>query len=253
MEISKLRNDGLLDSLMSSCRNAGTDESLEILRFVNDPDLVINELSASQNGMQQLEIIESIFDYHDYSLFSEKMKNLYPESIDVISQTAEDFKDINFFNQNNSRAAFEANLNWDTIAFYSGFCAATSAGLIAASYGGLWVRVAGYVAAVAGTTSMCVQIGIWSSANLINDWVSSLFNHNGEAATIIANSIVGKQLLTISIATFVPYATGCACPVGKELIANIKMTWDDFMILFLSKVPSWMVIGFDTIGVKISL
>lgn len=252
--INELKKKGLLDELLVEMRSAeNSEETDNILRFINDTDSVVNELKLSTEGLQDLEIIEALFESNNINEFTSKMAKYYPESQNDIDNNIQGDTISYFQTSNNSRGVFSADLEWDTIGWYSSYCLATTAGFIAASYGGIWVRVAGYVAAVAGTASMCTQLAIWLNDDLINDWVSALYEKDSEKATAIADSEFGCQLLALSAATAVPFITGYFCPLGKYLSSSIKMAWNDLVVMVTAHIPSWLILNWNSIGVSITL
>jgi len=70
---------------------------------------------------------------------------------------------LGFYNEarNNTvgRGAYAADFNKDTIIWYTGFCAATVAGCVAANSVLPWISIPGIAVAVAGGISMGVQLG----------------------------------------------------------------------------------------------
>ena len=264
-----MKENGLFDGIVNdiALRSADSDfsdEDAQILRFINDTDAVLAEIAESENGEKQLRLIEALFTDSTvddvasaFAAISEDMaeeylfqvKSLVPEEIvseinDVSARSAgitdiQKLRTAYFIKNNNSyRGAYAANMDWDTIAWYTGFCAATVAGCVAASYGGFWVRIGGIVAASAGTASIAVQLVRWVSCSDLKNLMQSVLDKNSAAATKVLNEGLGWRYITIigiSTATIV----GCyVTPFGKAVVKVVIEKFNALVAKILSILPS---------------
>ena len=186
--IANLKDAGLLNSLLKESRSAInnlTEEDKNILRFINDTDNVLEEIKNEENGQKEIDVIEALFCGASIDEFAECLAKIDPEQskafldyaeknniIDENSSSKEQSTKLCYkLVDNTSRAAYAKNLDWSTIGWYTGFCASTVAGFYLFSYGGIWLKAAGAVAATAGALSMVTQIIKWTSCSDLMSFV----------------------------------------------------------------------------------
>ena len=247
-KILSLKNAGLLDNLNILSRNVeNNDEAILLDRFINNTDEVIEEIRLQEDGEIQLRVLDALFCDKSTDEFAEAFYAINPEKSDDfkeqvnnLSNSLEGLSDSNNIVlsenlnsntiaiqyktdilNNESRKIFASDLEWSTILCYSGFCAATIAGTIAASYGGFWVRIAGAVATVAGLGSMTAQLTIWCTCSDLGTLIKSLYNQDSKTATKILNSGYGWNFVAIISATTAAIATFCLSPVGRTIIKTV--------------------------------
>ena len=254
--IGKMKEAGLFDSLISSARSASDEEEEMMLRFINDTDSVLEEIALEENGQEKIEVINALF----CGASTEEFANSFAK---LDAQKAEEYltyvnENLNHENQLNARTAlstsiklsyasdlevnaarsiYAADLEWSTIGWYTGFCAATVAGCYMASYGGLWTRIAGYVAATAGAGSMVIQLSIWSTCSDIIKLASALINKDLTTIENILNSEEGYKLGIISAETV---ATAVACyftPLGQKIVGFFKAAYNKVIDVILDVLP----------------
>lgn len=156
------------------------------------------------------------------------------------------------YNINSSnRAAYASDMEWSTIGWYTGFCASTIAGFYLLSYGGFWLKIAGTVAATAGTASMVTQLMKWYNCSDLGNFVSSLVKKDGYTATKILNGDDGVKILTISSETT---ATIVACyftPVGKTIVKTVVYYYNAIISKIISVLPSGVSLTINGIPLKL--
>lgn len=259
LKITELKKNGLLDELiLSASRNAISEDDAEVLRFINNTDEVLEEIKNIENGDEEIAVIQALFTESSVEDFanafakidSEKAddflsyvnENLQIETANENSRSATSTKNLNILfntstNSSSQRAAYASDLEWSTIYWYTGFCAATIAGFYLASYGGFWTRIAGQIAATAGAVSMAIQLTKWSLCSELGSFVSSLVGKNSAAATKILNKTEGVKLATIVAETT---ATAIACyimPAGKLLVSTVVSHMNSIIEKILSVLP----------------
>lgn len=141
-------------------------------------------------------------------------------------------------------------MEWSTILCYSGFCAATIAGTIAASYGGFWVRIAGAVATAAGLGSMTAQLTIWCTCSDLGTLITSLYNQDSKTSTKILNSGYGWHFVTIISVTTAAIATFCLSPVGRTIIKTVITYANKLITKITSIFPKNFTLTIQGIPVK---
>lgn len=257
VQIQKLKNSGLLDEiLISNSRSVDNVESYAIQDFIYNTDEVLEEIKNTDNGETKIAVINALFmgsDINDFSdcfsqinsekakEFEEYMNSKFTFENETASRCASPNDRIRLLYNtdlnNDNRGIYSSDLEWSTIAWYTGFCASTIAGFYLMSYGGFWLRIAGFVAATAGAASMVVQLIEWYDCSDLNTFISSLANKDSTTATKIANSETGKKLLTIVAETA---ATIIACyisPAGKLLAKTIVYYYNLIIDKILSILP----------------
>ncbi|MDR1220547.1 MAG: hypothetical protein LBK73_13190 [Treponema sp.] len=187
--IGRLKDAGLLDSLISESTSISaleTDDNEQLLYFINNTDAALDEIAQSENGEVQLKLIDAMLSGATVgetadimAEISEDMAAQYltamEEQVNALEAIAVDgsrsvtgnavtIRDIRiaFYdeqpNTTQARGIYGENLKWDTVGWYIGFCAATTAGVIASSSWIPWVKIPGIVVAIAGGASMVVQL-----------------------------------------------------------------------------------------------
>lgn len=156
--------------------------------FLNDPDAALMRLAENESGEVYLELMHSIYASQSAADVRDKMANIdtgmaagYESQIAAMVQTLPsdgsrllytngklDLKKIklNLSSPVDSRGFLSADWNWDTVYWYLGFCAATTAGLAVYRFTPITVwfgipKYAGLVAAIAGAGSMTAQLYKW--------------------------------------------------------------------------------------------
>ncbi len=260
--IQLMKKNGLFDSILNESRSASeSDEEQEMmLRFINDTDSVLEEIASSENGAQEMKVIEAVFNGASTEEFAEAFSAINPEKsaeyLDYVNENLvfEENPEVpvsrSAMSESNavrlqyniprkiaSRGAYADNFDWNTIGWYTGFCAATVAGFYMVSYGGFWVKIAGGVAALAGAASMAAQIGIWANCSELGSLISSLFSQESEGANAAIRNENGNKLVMIAAETA---ATVIACyisPFGYSLVNYVVSEYNAFIERFLSHIP----------------
>jgi hypothetical protein len=276
--IEELKDAGLLDPLLREQTGravAGAylnDVDMDKLNFfISNTDAALAEIAQSENGDVQLRLIDAMFTGGTIgeiagimAEISEDMANEYLSTMETqlgvlyeFGETQErsayssgDIKNfrLSFFDERNlgtvARGAYAANFNTDTIIWYGGFCAATVAGVYAASSFWPWISIPGIVAATAGGLSMTAQLIIWKDCQPFASWVSSLIGQDATELNKIVNSGVGPALLTVTGLT-VGTATACAfSPVGRAAITAFKVPWNALVTKIVSATGTkWTLFG----------
>jgi hypothetical protein len=272
VRISELKKAGLLDSLLSSDRAVTDDDNSEaICEFINNTDEVLLEIKNSENGDEKLAVIDALFTQSDINGFASAFSA-------INSEKAEDFLDyvnLNLINSDEtdvsrcasgfdklklsylidvpatSRGAYASDLEWSTIYWYTGFCASTIAGFYLASYGCFWLKVAGAIAASAGSISMVYQLINWNSCSDLGAFISSLANKDSVSATKILNSESGAKILTITSETVATVAACYFTPLGKTIVKTVV----HYMNIILGKIIAVLPSGINFVinGIPIKL
>lgn len=263
--ITDLKKAGLLDELLSVNRSAGSSEELDMYqRFIEDTDSVLEEIKKSENGEEELAIINALFlgetvddfanafekiDYEKAEEYRELSKTFFAERQLVSRQAVNSLQLCYLIDTENCRTIYGKDLSWNTIGWYTGFCAATVAGFYAFSYGGLWAKIAGGIAAAAGVTSMCVQLVNWAGCSDLFNLIIDIANKNVVGATNIINSEGGLRLATITVETA---ATLLACyftPFGRELVVHVVERYNLIVSEIYSHFPKG--IQFNVCGIPL--
>ena len=246
--IEKMKTSGLLNNLLSqmesrSAANSLNDDDVQLMRFINETDDVLAEIAESENGMKEKKLINCLFTEASvedvklaFSELSQDMADKFQENINSleehsllidgigdarsVSASYNPLKLLYYMDSgmNNARGAYSDDMNNDTIAWYTGFCAATIAGCIAASYGGFWTRIAGTVAAAAGITSMTIQLTKWCLCTDLVSLISAIAGQDAYTANVILQSDLGKRYLLILSETTCTVLACYITPFGRICI-----------------------------------
>ncbi len=253
-QIEKFKNTGLLDKLLSSTRSSNNEEDEAILEFINNTDEVLKKIKTSENGEAQLALIDTLFTGSDVNEF---VKSLYEidadkaeefleyvndyyetqESCSSRSQSTNNPKLLYYTDIDSNRGIYSADLEWRTILWYTGFCLSTAAGFVAMSCGGIWVKAAGAIAAVAGTYSMVKQLVIWCNCSELDNFISSLIDKNGDIATKILNTENGKKILTIVVETVATITVSYLTTAGRKLVHEVVLYYNKLVDIILGILP----------------
>lgn len=269
VKIQELKNSGLLDEvLLSSSRNATDETSAAIIEFVNNTDKVLNKIQKTDNGNAKVAVINALFtgaNIYDFADCFSQINNEKAEEFENYMNTnfvsdenvsnrsiyANDTIKLSFnSDMPNNRGAYASDLEWSTIAWYSGFCASTIAGFYLLSYGGFWLKIAGAVAASAGTASMVTQLVKWYNCSDLGAFISSLIGQNSAASTKIANSETGKKLLTIVAETAATIVACYISPAGRAIVKTIVHYYNLLIEKVLSVLPSGITYIINGIQIK---
>lgn len=273
LKINELKESGLLDELiLSTNRNIISEEDDYILRFINDTDEVLEEIKKSENGDDEIAVIEAIFTESKVEDFASAFSKINSEKSDdflsyvsenlQIDSTNENYRSINATNSlnllfntptksNTQRTAHASDLEWSIIYWYTGFCATTIAGFYLASYGGFWTKIAGWVAAIAGTASMSKQLYDWYKCSELDSFVSALAGKNSAGATKILNKSEGIKLGTIVTETTATVLVCYITPAGYGLVKFVVRHFNMIIEKILSVLPSGINYTLNRIPIKI--
>ena len=264
--IKKIKDSGLLDNLISSARFTD-DEYIAVTNFINNTDEVLNQIKNSPNGEQDLEVIEALFTNTSVTDFKTSFEKISIEGAqkfsEYMSTSLNEIQDdttrcvdtgaikLVYNTSSPDKGLYADNMNWDTIGWYSGYCASTIAGFCMFSYGGFWVKIAGVVAATAGSASMAVQLMKWNDCSDLGNFISSLINKDGNKATEILNKENGTKFLTIvSVTTGTVFA--CAItPFGTSLIKESIIYFNKIVTKVLSILPPGINYTINHIPIKL--
>lgn len=274
--IMNMREEGLFDNILnqsSSSRSAMNRNGIDIgeaQRFITDTDAVLAEIASLENAEIQLQFIEALFNggtVEDvaavFAMESQDLSDQYLNAISSMTQLSNatgsrsatssvmDIK-LAYYTRDNlaNRRAFSKAFDWSTIAWYSGFCAATIAGLIASETWIPWIKIAGYVAAAAGATSMCVQLGFWATSPDFRDWIGSLAGQDGSRATSILNGEMGGKFAAITLATTGVAVTCYATSTGRLVINFIRSTWNSMVSAITQMLPNNVTLIIGSVPIK---
>ena len=268
--IQDLKNAGLLDNLLSDSRSVSDEDSAAILDFINNTDEVLENIRESDNGDEKLAVINALFNGDNISDFADKFSEINSEKAEElldyvntnlqfdtdsnINRSAIDNNRIKLLyatNSNINRTAYASDLEWDTIGWYTSFCVSTIAGFYLLSYGGFWLKIAGAVAATAGTASMVTQLIKWNNCSDLGTFISSLANKDSATANEILNSENGLKILTITTETSATVAACYFTPLGKTIVKTVVY----YLNLILGKIITILPAGinFTINGIPIKL
>lgn len=273
LKINELKESGLLDELiLSANRNAISEEDAYILHFINNTDEVLEEIKKSENGDDEIAVIEAIFTESKVEDFASAFSKINSEKSDdflsyvnenlQIDSTNENYRSINATNSlnllfntptksNTQRAAYASDLEWSTIYWYTGFCATTIAGFYLASYGGFWTRIAGQIAAAAGAASMVIQLTKWSICSDLGNFISSLIGKDSVTSTKILNKTEGTKIGTIIAETTATIMICYITPVGRHLIKFVIHYLNVIIEKIIAILPSGYNYFINGIPIKI--
>lgn len=260
--IYSMKKAGLFDSILDrKARSAIGNDDIEFVdRFINDTDNVLNEIAEEENGKEQLEVLNVLFNDGSAETFAEAFEKLDSEKakeyLDYIntnlvredessisSRSVLSKSKINLYYADSlllssARAAYASNLEWSTIGWYTGFCASTIAGFYMISYGGFWTRIAGIVAATAGGISMGVQLTKWASCSDLLSFIGALAGKNAGTLTSMLNSEDGRKIAVITAET-AGTVTACYCTtLGKGIAKKFVDLYNAFITKILNALPS---------------
>jgi hypothetical protein len=267
--IGQLKDAGLLDSLSESTSRSALENSdnEQLLYFINNTDAALDEIAQSENGEVQLRFIDALFNGATVGEMSDIMAeisedmatqylvameeqvnvfNTFKTAVDEsrsVKQDAIDIRDIHiaFYdkqpNNTQARGIYGNNLDWDTVGWYLGFCAATTAGVIASSSWIPWIKIPGIVVAVAGGASMVVQLVKWYTCTDLKKLADGIKNKDSKSLTALISSTDLPQIATIATATI---ATGVVCyksATGIAVKATVTSAWNKIVEFLLNNAP----------------
>lgn len=246
--------DSILDIYARTASSEISEDEKKIYRLINNTDEVIDEIKKSEYAETELQFLNLFFNggttekfSEAFSKQSEEMGIQYSKSISEIESSLSDItnesirisaSNINV-NQSNERSIFLSDFSTANIVLYGTYCAATSAGLIAASSWIPWVKASGYVAAAAGASAMTFRLLSWAKNSDFTNLITSVIGKDGKEATNILNKDkeFGKKTLLISSLTAVPVVTCICTPFGKSIIGTVVKAYDAIIGKILSVLP----------------
>lgn len=260
--IQMMKENGLFDDILfNNCRSTLEEDKEHdmMVRFINDTDSVLEEIASTETGEQDLKIINALFNGGSTEEFAEAFSAINKEKSEeftayvnenlrieedldsTLSRSATTIPKIilgyNMPNRTTVRGAYADNMEWSTIGWYTGFCAATVAGFYMASYGGFWTRIAGCVAAAAGGVSMAVQLGKWCYCSDLGNFISSLMQQDAVKANDIAHSDDGLKIATICTETTVTAVLCYTTPFGKSVVNAVVGCYNMIVEKILTALP----------------
>ena len=280
--IAVLKEAGLFEELLTnSSRNAvcADNEIKSVHRFITNTDEVLAEIETEENGSEQIKVINALFgggsteDFYNafYYLDAEKAgdflnaineieENQFQANNKAVARSVASSQKLNLtyypFQNEVARGAYASNLEWSTIGWYTGFCAATIAGMYAASYGGFWVRIAGIAAASAGTASMVIQLKKWADCSQLITFLSKLKSQDAQGANQIFQTEDGKKLLFIISETAATVVACAISPVGRSVIKVVTQWYNCIINKILTILPSginWVICEIPIKNIVITL
>jgi hypothetical protein len=238
-----------------------TEEDKRILDFINNTDEVLIEIEKSNDGEKTIQIINSVFcdksaqDFaKSFALINEEKSNDYLEYIENNFNGSFENNSELILVYNipcNNRGAYSADLEWDTIGWYTGFCVSTIAGFFMMSYGNFWLRIAGAVAATAGTASMVIQLKNWIDCSDLKSFILSLFDKDIETSNKLLNGETGIKLAAITTETVATVAACAFLPAGKLIIKYVVHYYNLIIEKILTVLPSGINFIFNGIPIKL--
>ena len=279
--IEKMKTSGLLNNLLSqmesrSAANSLNDDDVQLMRFINETDDVLAEIAESENGIKEINLITCLFSGSSvedvrlaFSDLSQEMADEFQSNINSLvehsllindTETARSgsvsctpVKLLYYMDSsmNNARGAYSDDMNNDTIAWYTGFCAATIAGCIAASYGGFWTRIAGTVAAAAGITSMTIQLTKWCCCTDLAKLVGAIAGQDAYTANAILQSDLGKRYLLILSETTCTVIACYVTPFGRLCINTVVDKINILISAILDILPAGVNYTICNVPIKI--
>jgi hypothetical protein len=165
----------------------GIDEQA-FTEFVNNPRMGLSELADTDEGHEYLDLIHSIYTGGDAGTVRDKMALIDPDmalkyesQMNTLVQSLPEESSraflaggtvdlsniaLNLEKPSESKGCLAADWEWDTVYWYVGFCAATTAGLAVWEYTpiALWFGIpkyAGLAAAIGGAGCMTAQLYQW--------------------------------------------------------------------------------------------
>lgn len=267
--IGKMKEARLFDSLISSARSASDEEEEMMLRFINDTDSVLEEIALEENGQEKIEVINALFCGASTEEFANSFAKLdaqkAEEYLTYVNENLNHEKQLNArsalstsiklsyvsdLEVNAARSIYAADLEWSTIGWYTGFCAATVAGCYLNYSGVFWTKIAGKIAAIAGASSMLVQLLIWTGCTDLTSFVDALMHQDPYTLNEIFETDSGIKLTFISSET---YATTMICrttPLGIIVENFFRSTYNALIDIILDALPSGFNYRFYNIPLK---
>lgn len=161
---------------------------MEIL--INTPEIALNEMGDEEKGYEKLDLTNTIVNedstaedvYQKMNLIDPEMAEEYKTNLTQNIQKIERTNNIRISTENiidfkkiklkilppptNTKGPFAKDFNLDTIYWYAGYCATTTAGLVLYRYRPFWswTKWVGLGIAIAGTAAMTGQLIIWYSS-----------------------------------------------------------------------------------------
>lgn len=191
-KINEFKQKGMLDYLYNTnTRVAITDDEFnydELKYFVENTEECVSEILKEDDGEKSIAVLNAIYGeqtvgdiYNAMADLSSELANEYESTlINIYNEKINDssrcinsilnLKDlkINFdFTAITRTIDFSESFTWGYVTGYVASSAATIAGLLMWRFGKLWTRVAGFVAAGIGVTSMSAIMLMWQSST---DW-----------------------------------------------------------------------------------
>jgi len=273
--IGNLKDAGLLDSLFAIDSNrsvtANEFDEEQVKYFVEHTDEALANIVLLEKGEIQIQLISALLSDSTVgevadimALLSEDMAEEYLLKVEEIINPLGVLDDNNGTSRsivpnNNirnirlrfydnarintaSRGAYAADFNTDTIIWYTGFCAATVAGCVAASSWIPWVSIPGIVVAVAGGVSMGVQLTRWYTCTQLSSFVNSFSGKDSKQATEILNSGIGHSLLKVAIITAATAAALYCTPAGRAAWTAVKSAWNAIVGKITSVLPRGVIL-----------
>lgn len=149
-----------------------------------------------------------------------------------------------------SRPLFSDSLTWNSIAVYTGYCVATTAGFCLMSYGGIWLKVAGAIAATAGTLSMSNQLIKWSQCSELFSFISALKSNNGTSLTSIADSQNGSKIITVVTESAITVGVCYCTSTGKALVKSVVSSINSIIDKIIAVFPKGVTISINGVTLK---
>lgn len=282
--INTLNSNGFFSSIHETSqvsRNiTSSDEDQDISDanlFVSNPELYLEKNANPEEDKVGIQLVDTILNNGTIGSVSDIMYEISPEMSKEYLDTCEstintinsslgrsalslnDIRDItlriDYQPSNSSRAAFAANLNWDTIYWYYGMFGVTIAGLSAykwCKWWKPWVGIAGLATAAAGGVAMSTQLGIWYSSTDLENWINGLANKKGAELTALANSSNGTKLLGISAATVgvVGFCYAFTPRVATLIVSKSISAWNKIIICITSVLPTGVTLVINGVKLK---
>jgi len=149
---------------------------------------------------------------------------------------------------------YSEDLTWGNVAWYAGFCVATTLGAYASSCLIPWVKIAGIVAFVAGGASMAAQMYAWKDSSDLLEFGEKLYkgvkdvdvDKLNAAVNILITSPETSQILTIGSLTLATIAACYKSPFGTAVVTGVKTIYQsilDFIGRMLPDGINWTIQG----------
>jgi hypothetical protein len=134
---------------------------------------------------------------------------------------------------------FTQEMEWSTVAAYSGVCVATVvASFLAESYLP-WVKIPGIVVAIAGGGTAVAQLIFWGNSEKLWDVLLNIIEQDEEElANILNSSDKVFQLLTISAVTLATTEVCRVTVIGRFVTLDLLPIWERFLARISKMLPS---------------